>query len=224
MKIRFLVPVILSALLSFKPAHGAFTDHGFYSTDTTTELDWLDTTQTIGLTYNQISSGAGGWLAAGWRYAHGDEVRQLFSLYIDSNSGAYVYDDIRYNQSLAFVRQMGVNISFNNLEGVVQNFGPNYPNQISIDGIYNDLTANSRVGLGDLIARAPGIQDSVTPNSPFGMSRWVAYDDFPSEFVTPDLQPLGFGSFLVRASSIPEPSLTMLGLLASCLLLLRRRC
>lgn len=47
--------------------------------DTRTNLDWLDLTVTEGRSMNQILSGYGGWVGAGFRYATVAEVRELFS-------------------------------------------------------------------------------------------------------------------------------------------------
>lgn len=59
-------------------SHAAFLDNGDFSTDTQSRLDWLDVTETLGLSYNQVQAQftSGGSLD-GWRYATGDEFDQL---------------------------------------------------------------------------------------------------------------------------------------------------
>lgn len=135
----------------------AFLDHGTFSTDTNTGLDWLDVTQTTTLTYNAVLNGAGGWIKSGWRFATGTEVRNLFESYLNKTPEIFVYSDSLYAQSLVFVRQMGVGISFNSLEGFRHIMGPNYPTQIGFQAYFNDGTSKNLVGLGELIVRAPGI-------------------------------------------------------------------
>lgn len=64
-----------------------------YSLDSATGLKWLDVSQTVGLSYDQVQAGEGGWLAQGWRYATGDEINAMFSSNLsllprtDSNGG-----------------------------------------------------------------------------------------------------------------------------------------
>jgi hypothetical protein len=46
--------------------------------DTTTNLQWLDLSNTVGLTYQQIQEGAGGWTSKGFRPATRSELANLF--------------------------------------------------------------------------------------------------------------------------------------------------
>ena len=57
-----------------------FIDHGHYTTDTNTGLDWLDVTISVNQSYNYVSSqfGSGGEYE-GWRYATGFEFNQMVS-------------------------------------------------------------------------------------------------------------------------------------------------
>jgi hypothetical protein len=47
--------------------------------DTDTGLDWLDVPLTTNLSFDQVQGGAGGWIAAGWRYATEAEVCHLWT-------------------------------------------------------------------------------------------------------------------------------------------------
>jgi hypothetical protein len=47
--------------------------------DSTTALDWLDLTETVSLSFDEIGAGVGGWTAMGFRYATGAEVCDLFT-------------------------------------------------------------------------------------------------------------------------------------------------
>ena len=50
--------------------------------DTETGLEWLDLTETVGLSYAQVEAGAGGYVADGWRHATVHEVCDLFERYL----------------------------------------------------------------------------------------------------------------------------------------------
>ncbi len=72
----FITPRADAALVSaglFAPADGLLTH------DTETDLAWLDLTPTAGLSYNQVSADAGGWLTLGFRYATSAEVLALWT-------------------------------------------------------------------------------------------------------------------------------------------------
>ena len=72
--------LLLTALLSLSiNCHASLIDNNFYTTDTTSGLDWLDLTETVGYSYNYISTqlGSGGEFE-GWQYA-------LFKLKITTN-------------------------------------------------------------------------------------------------------------------------------------------
>jgi hypothetical protein len=72
----------LTSVDLFVPGDGAVTrDRG-------SGLDWLDVDQTIGLSYQDIVAGAGGWQAQGWRHATLDEVCDLFQRYFGQGPGA----------------------------------------------------------------------------------------------------------------------------------------
>ncbi len=55
-------------------------DNGSYTTDTERGLDWLDLTETIGMSYNDVSSQFGfGGLFEGWQYATRNEISTLIN-------------------------------------------------------------------------------------------------------------------------------------------------
>jgi len=47
--------------------------------DTDTGLEWLDLTETLGLTANQFLADVGGWISQGWDLAFGTDVEVLFA-------------------------------------------------------------------------------------------------------------------------------------------------
>ncbi len=69
-------------------AGAALLDHGSFTTDSSTGLDWLDLTATKGYSYNYVVSQLGsGGLFEGWSVANGDQLSGLF----DSAGGSGGY-------------------------------------------------------------------------------------------------------------------------------------
>jgi hypothetical protein len=190
---------LISALLLTSPARAALLDFGSFSRDTVTGLDWLDTTATAGISYSRVRAGEGGWIEAGWRVATGPEVTDLFTRYMDTPPEDWFGGDA-FPRALALVRQIGVNLSFNNTEGLFQLVGPaaGDTTQISIDAVFDDGRDDRWVGVGELIARFATI--------PAEAARWVVYPNhWPYE---EELARLQYGTFLVRpygANAIAEP-------------------
>ena len=54
-------------------------DLGRATRDLDAGLDWLDLTETVGFSFNEIIGGAGGLLDAGWTFATGSQVCDLIS-------------------------------------------------------------------------------------------------------------------------------------------------
>lgn len=52
---------------------------GLLTRDTVTGLEWLDLTETVGLSYSAVASGAGGWTALGFSFANTTQVVTLFA-------------------------------------------------------------------------------------------------------------------------------------------------
>jgi hypothetical protein len=81
--------VVAVAALGARPAAAAsiLVDHGGTTYDPGTGLEWLDLTATAGQSYDAVSGGFGGFIAAGWQYATQAQVGQLF---VDAGaSGTY---------------------------------------------------------------------------------------------------------------------------------------
>ncbi len=70
---------ILSSFLALTcfGATAALVDHGSYTTDTSSGLDWLDVTATQGLSYGEIQASA--LVTSGWRFAARDELSGLLA-------------------------------------------------------------------------------------------------------------------------------------------------
>jgi len=70
---------IISCFLSIK-VNAELTDNGKYTSDTKTGYDWLDLTETSGLSYDYVSSqfGSGGRFE-GWAFASREQINNFFS-------------------------------------------------------------------------------------------------------------------------------------------------
>jgi hypothetical protein len=74
---------LLVVALSASSANAALIDQGDITVDTGTGLKWLDLTETLDLSIQDIRDGFGGFLDDGWSVATSSQVDQLFS-----NAGA----------------------------------------------------------------------------------------------------------------------------------------
>lgn len=95
--------LILVMTLSFSSmaAHAAIIDNNTYLTDTTTGLDWLDLTATIGMTFDEITSSQSTGNLVGWELASASQLNQLIynSTGVDA-SYQYGYYANTYGDSL----------------------------------------------------------------------------------------------------------------------------
>jgi hypothetical protein len=212
----------IGALLLGPPdARAALVDLGLFTRDTSTNLDWLDTTEAQGLTYSAIQSGAGGFSAAGWRFATRPEVDHLFSSQIDSVEEDGIYGDARFEKTLALILRLGVNVSVNDPRGVVVVNDPSEQTAVVMQAWFNDLTADAKVGVGYLHARYS------LPGDPAKWSRWATFEDF----LAPDSMPVSgrgqplLGALLVRevSDAVPTPGVAVLMLTAVVALAVTRR-
>ncbi len=61
------------------PAHATLIDTGFSTIDTTTGLEFLDLTLTLGQSFNSVIGGFGGFVASGYQYATATELCSLLT-------------------------------------------------------------------------------------------------------------------------------------------------
>lgn len=61
------------------PASATLLDLGSITRDTASGLDWLDVSESVGFTFDEIEAGVGGFGQAGWRHANTAEVCGLFT-------------------------------------------------------------------------------------------------------------------------------------------------
>ncbi|TCV90550.1 VPLPA-CTERM sorting domain-containing protein [Sulfurirhabdus autotrophica] len=122
MKILTTSLAICAVLISGGAAQAAILEEDLYqpgdhliTADSVTGLEWLDLTQTVNLSYNQVNSGVGGWLNQGFRHATADEVYTLIfnaglgSLYHSGQTNLTSSDIMNLNQ---FISMLGDVASF----------------------------------------------------------------------------------------------------------------
>lgn len=220
---NFLGSLVLGGLLfpfsvaSFAAYQNPIVDHGDFLTDTSTQLDWLDVTKSVNMSFAFVNSqfGAGG-VFEGWRYATSAEFQRLindFTRYeMPNGSISFYLDEID-----GLVQMLGSTIDsyWMSEYGVTLDASFGYP-----EGGYLDSTAGV---LGD--APPPGVggrlvgllEDNDSGSfADFAQIKAFQFSTSPS-----------IGSYLVRSASVqgvPEPtSFTLIGIgLAA--MAFRRKC
>lgn len=158
---------------------------GSITRDTQTGLDWLDLARTSRLGFQDILSGAGGWSDRGFRHATGGEVCGLFSSYAIAPSPCPGPESANSSETenIEAVRRL-VHLLIGGQRGVII-FFPD----------------------GSLATR--GHFDDGSPGSVGRASLHVGPDSAPDTTTTVVAdagERLSAGHFLVRPSSLPEPS------------------
>ena len=201
--------IVATALLAGAPARAALVVSGDVILDTATGLEWLNVRLPNGLSYNAIQAGAGGWLAAGWRFATFDELLSLATGNVGATNGGY--DGLPFSglsvgyagAAEAFVLTMGMNTAFNDSRAVydIQQF-PGL-RQITTQGWFTDRdSADVRVGIFDVTAV---LEDSYgLYGAPAPLGRWSVEENRED----PDRAAPSVSSLLVRGAStqVPEPA------------------
>jgi hypothetical protein len=173
---------------------------GLVTRDTETGLDWLDLGGvTTNLSYDAIQGGAGGWLAAGWRYATEAEVCDLFVEHTEAptcNFNSGVIPEPAAAENLIFL-----------LETTGTTFGP-LEFSFFVTGLYDDATGGAT---GEAKIEVVG----TFPPSEFWLLRTRATPDATPSSTTSTT----VGSFLVRATPPEIPALPSAGAAALVVLL-----
>ena len=89
-KLNYLVGATIFFLCSVSNA--SIIDNGTYTTDTTSGLDWLDITETLFKSYNEIYAYGTYSKFKGWRYASGKEFNLLIK-----NAGGVIANEYNFN-------------------------------------------------------------------------------------------------------------------------------
>jgi hypothetical protein len=213
MKFRILSATL--ALAFMHQAEAALVDQGLTTLDTSTQLVWMDLTQTSGYTFNEVSSqfGVGGKFE-GYRYASAAEVQGIFSQF-----GIPLVAPTEYNGKSA-VPVASALVAFETLfdvyptsffDALVADTVPGDPNS-------HQLFYGSGTGQGvDPLSASASIFTSF-PTDP-ATYKYNVYEDQYTIALGADEKPLySNSSFIVKlepsvVASIPEPGTSALMLL-----------
>ena len=182
MKSMIKIIVIVALLFAFN-VNAAFIDNDIYTTDTYSGLDWLDLTETIGMSHNDVALELGpGGIFDGWAFATANQVESLFDnaggngSYYSTTSDCcsyytqpsiYIVDDLLSLWGITYYASVGWGASF----------------------IYTDTEwSNGPLALGWL---------EVDPGGGYMMLQYL------SASIDPDI---GGSHALVRVSSVPVPA------------------
>ena len=207
LKIR-LFAVAMGLLISASLTQAALIDNGGFTTDTATGLDWLDMYHTQGNTYNQTLAEISTGELVGWRFATSAEFDGLISAAGVGGS----YTEWGYYQ--AILSEM---VTLTELLGS------------SWSGTTSEIYQYSfTMGYVD-----PAIGSSHLAGPTYGYLRQFGYDEAEGGgFFSPEITPYErddpseyFGSFLVRANSVPDTGSTaaLLGVGVAALAFARRK-
>ncbi|NOT85784.1 MAG: VPLPA-CTERM sorting domain-containing protein [Methylococcaceae bacterium] len=196
--------VMLSLGLAFnvQATNASLIDFGGYLRDTSSGLEWLDVTTTLGQSYNQVLMLTSTALA-GWRYATGDEYNALVSNYTGqsistygTNTLFYGYDTVPSHVSIySLMQELGVTENF---------FNPGALDPTFYDGTFGLI--------GDVSSGLPYLAAMQSDILPGGVAGGVYSERSTAHLMTllPDASTYSggaygsaFGSFLVRPVPVP---------------------
>lgn len=200
----------LMAALYTAYSHAAVLDLGTITRDTATGLDWLDVTETRGLSYDQVAAEMGsGGAYEGWRYATVTELDQLII-----NFG---YTAIK---PVCFYGQVhcdsGIQSDSALIENMIRTLGDTQDDFLDEANAFEDVAPNGAGSVVGFLAnyRSPGehvvaaISDYELVDRDDGTPRGDAPDYVESIyfFRDSDVAQVITGSFLVQASPVPVPA------------------
>ena len=154
--------------------------------DTVSKLDWLDLTETNGLSYNYVSGqfGVGGQFD-GWRYATNSEVVALWNNFgIDLSAGSSYQvpgHDPAVVEAVGFLGNLAEYFSVTTLDGVAG---------MTVDGVASNML--DTIGAATIISGNP-------------LSDYTVYNPVGSFTVPTTYAFLHTGSYLVKSSVVPVP-------------------
>jgi len=190
MKLWKAIGIFLSLLVSAN-SYAALTDNGVFTTDTNSQLDWLDLSATAGQSYNSALATLDP--AEGWRYATNTEIESIFlSLFIG-------YSDTNSDGTSSSVNSLSSSTQNSDVIRFLDLFGITFATFGVSESLGYYLDENG-------ILRVMGAQYNSWDNNStvFGLS-------FSGGFVADRAD--GMGTFLVRSSVVPEPgSIALLGI------------
>lgn len=117
--------VMVALLASFGNVHADLVDHGSYTSDTVTRLDWLDVPLTQGQSFLDAQSNQ--YAASGWHVAAVHQVSNLLTQYIGLPS--FISGSAPFDSAVRVAHLLGVNYSTNSPEGLAAFDDPTLPVQ-----------------------------------------------------------------------------------------------
>ncbi len=202
------VHIFFALLIINTPVNASIVNNGIYTTDTDTGLDWLDLTETKGLSVTNVYSN---YISSGnWRYASGDQLNQLIFNYSGSVTNGYDSTDQPAHR----------------IDGLIDLLGPTgntgfqvFNNGHYIFGLLKEFTTELNcAGLSCIATNQSWVAsmthyaiDSITVDI-LGTPTTIALTDYSKthDFKHDQTEPRAdIGSFLIRdttSSSVPLPS------------------
>lgn len=210
MKMQKVIFLLASSIASLA-AHAEIIDLGSITRDTNTGLEWLDVTETVNLSYNQVTAQMGsGGTYEGWRYATAAEFDQLVSSFGYSAVKKNCQYGVGYcdtllsgdNQSIEnFIRTLGDTLNLfydsNNTAYDVSSNGAGYTFGILGTSFSGSNITRASVADFEAVYRATQAPYSDSPDSV-----QTAYDVTRNKDYASKID----GSFLVRPSAVPVPA------------------
>ena len=171
-------------------ANAVLIDNGMSTIDTSTNMEWLDLTKTLGQSYNSVAAGFGGFTTIeGYRFATQSEVSTLFTNagFVFQDGNFHAIDATAVALMLSLIGCTAVNCNI-----IGDPFGQGLA----------DLDIFSPTNVG-----APFYQAIVGTPGNFNTSLIGSADAFPC-CVSKDFTGASIGSWLVReaVAQVPEPS------------------
>lgn len=183
-------------------ASSVLVDKGSYTADPGSHLDWLDVTQTVGLSYNDVLSNNGvTFIAQGWRYATAGD---LLTFYTDGGLPMAGQNDMfRTAQDADFNDVATAMLHLYSLVGIVDTGVTAVDHWYQSEGFFGPLDSRNNPGQGGLAL------DLRTDDTDSGLSAII-----DAGILDADTRSTGFGSWLVRddnsISAVPLPGALIL--------------
>jgi len=185
---KTLIAAVLLTYSSFSQA--MLIDNGSTTIDTSTNLEWLDVTATLGQSYNSVIGGFGGYIAAGYSVATTSQICGLFAALGDTilncGTGGSQTDTISAASATEFIGKLGNTYS---------------PRSGTFGWFDGGNISGGAVALGCVNADPPGCINSSTPYTVATLNpTWESRDTSISIV----------GGWLTRQAQVPEPSIIAL--------------
>jgi hypothetical protein len=188
--------ILVIALLISPLARAELVDHGHYTTDTDTGLDWLDLPLTAGMSIFDFSNGAvgAGLRQDGWRSATDAEIQDLFGKITGHAANQVEIPDPTYLDAVKAIGCLGATRDDNSLGGPPGFFSEaGLPITQTVDGHYQG--SPGLAGTARLVAIAVD-----APPNPDKFTQWFTSPNVTSERTVR----LDRGIFLVRETHNPN--------------------